>query len=1458
MDKLYRILLDSIQNRKHRYGWKSLLWSVALLTTFLTTYFLILPAITIEQQTVNQAGIHLEESSTSPTETSAEPTGSTTSSPMDGGSSTVADSSEQTLPATDSMTQDEKPTPATPAHLDDTLIYQGQGYQVKVVVGAVARLPADTKLRVTELEETSGQYQTYKDQALDKVERKEADIKSIKLYDITLLAGEKEVQPQAPVQVEVLYDQPIDVADEDLEIVHFKEDGQLEVLKSKDTAETKAASSDIAFETKSFSIYAIVQPDGSRLPRVTYEFQNSDGTPYYFKTSAGTDTNIQIVKDGESLHGVGIPYVGDDQHFNGWYEYNAATGSLGEEVHVEKPIDVTEEKTVIVRPSYGQVAYVTFYDNTNGTVILERHQVALVGGKGSVDLAEHVATAPSSTEVFAGWALTPGGAIITQNLEAYPITGDTNFYPIFKEAKKIEFYTGDIGSGAPYVAPKYVLEGKTATSAKPTDPTRNGYTFGGWYTAETGGSLYNFDSTITEDTLLYARWIPATANYTVVFWQQSKSDNKYASTSQKTYDYVGQSNRNGTVDSMVYLQSSDFTAPTGFYYTSSKGETGTSVKADGSGIINVYFDRKLITMRFLNNNFYNTYTRTPSVTSTFWTSSTYASYVTTYSGLYGTSLAENGYSWPSSGTQNWAYYATGGATPGMSYLGEFILPADAYTSSSIANEIRFFRRGTQAVHYYFYKQNIDGTYNNLPTDTGTGQAGTFTFSEKYTGFNVAWYTRNYAGTNTYYDGSWRRTADGAYTYTYDPNYGNPLDLYIRFERKKYNIHFLDPLNNKDLVNFDPVNVLYEDSIAKYKPDTTTTQPIPSLPGYRWDGKWYKDQTLTQEIDWSVTMPSHHLKVYAGLEKIRYDVTIDPGGGELLDTQATYFKLNYGEKITEYVNITRDYVEDPNGEYYYRYDTENGDPNGERHAHYTKDPTEPNVDTSKRYRYEKDAYKLVGWYYVNADGTTRPYNFSGIVVGDTTLRAVWRRVGEYHVVYSPIVYGLDGKPILKADGTNVLATNLPVDPNNYDDQSHSAMLTRPTAPAQYRFRGWYYDGQFYNPHDSFIIKAALADSNKNITIYPVYKPVEALNVKTTKIIFDGNGGSRTIIENGTEKEVTHTSMDNLEVNSKVTTPDASYFKKIGYDLIGWNEDKTKATAGQVQFTLEQEVGLDNMPNDSNTLYAVWEPKVYTVTVTKKVIGNVSDKNRTFTFTPSQTLQNGNFVLKDGETKSFLSIPYGTDITIDEQAYKDFTTVETITHRNLASGAEDRTYEANGLAGLTVDGDIDIVFTNTRNQQRLAIQKVSVENLDQALEGAEFSIYREDADGNREAIPIYTGLTSDINGNLSLNNAHYLVAPLGNYYLVETKAPDGYNLEKEAMRVSVMSDGVTLIQNGNNASSSTSFLEDGEKLYTLKVTNSRGTELPNTGGMGRHVYLISGLILIIPAALILKKRKTSRMG
>ena len=45
-----------------------------------------------------------------------------------------------------------------------------------------------------------------------------------------------------------------------------------------------------------------------------------------------------------------------------------------------------------------------------------------------------------------------------------------------------------------------------STVAKPADPTREGYTFGGWYTDEACTKAYDFSAAVTADMTLYAKW----------------------------------------------------------------------------------------------------------------------------------------------------------------------------------------------------------------------------------------------------------------------------------------------------------------------------------------------------------------------------------------------------------------------------------------------------------------------------------------------------------------------------------------------------------------------------------------------------------------------------------------------------------------------------------------------------------------------------------------------------------------------------------------------------------------------------------------------------------------------------------------------------------------------------------------------------------------------------------------
>ncbi|WP_138755500.1 InlB B-repeat-containing protein [Paenibacillus sinopodophylli] len=99
-------------------------------------------------------------------------------------------------------------------------------------------------------------------------------------------------------------------------------------------------------------------------------------------------------------------------------------------------------------------------------------------------------TVSANTTLYAKWTAVP--------VSTYTVTFDS------KEGSAVANETG-------------ILSG--ATIAKPTDPTRAGYTFSGWYEDEGYASAWNFTTdTISANTTLYAKWtaIPA-STYTVTF-----------------------------------------------------------------------------------------------------------------------------------------------------------------------------------------------------------------------------------------------------------------------------------------------------------------------------------------------------------------------------------------------------------------------------------------------------------------------------------------------------------------------------------------------------------------------------------------------------------------------------------------------------------------------------------------------------------------------------------------------------------------------------------------------------------------------------------------------------------------------------------------------------------------------------------------------------------------------------
>ena len=117
---------------------------------------------------------------------------------------------------------------------------------------------------------------------------------------------------------------------------------------------------------------------------------------------------------------------------------------------------------------------------------------------------------------FAGWFTDP--TVGTQITSSTIPAGPTTYYAHWIANTYIAIFDpqgGTMASANDYW--KYVTMGQPYGTI-PT-PTRTGYTFGGWYTASTGGTLVTQNTTVEtpNDHTLYAHWTAVSVQYTLYF-----------------------------------------------------------------------------------------------------------------------------------------------------------------------------------------------------------------------------------------------------------------------------------------------------------------------------------------------------------------------------------------------------------------------------------------------------------------------------------------------------------------------------------------------------------------------------------------------------------------------------------------------------------------------------------------------------------------------------------------------------------------------------------------------------------------------------------------------------------------------------------------------------------------------------------------------------------------------------
>ena len=150
--------------------------------------------------------------------------------------------------------------------------------------------------------------------------------------------------------------------------------------------------------------------------------------------------------------------------------------------------------------------------------------VATVSDSGTVtgvSAGETTVTAKTRTGGFHFWFISWGGTTTTTEYHIVVVDNgetpdpDPEPTPDPDPEPGITEYTVTFESnGGSEVEAQIIAEGEKVT--EPEDPTREGYIFSGWYTDKEFTNAYDFDTPVTVDIVLYAKWEEDTGDYCTV------------------------------------------------------------------------------------------------------------------------------------------------------------------------------------------------------------------------------------------------------------------------------------------------------------------------------------------------------------------------------------------------------------------------------------------------------------------------------------------------------------------------------------------------------------------------------------------------------------------------------------------------------------------------------------------------------------------------------------------------------------------------------------------------------------------------------------------------------------------------------------------------------------------------------------------------------------------------------
>ncbi|MEG0260627.1 MAG: InlB B-repeat-containing protein [Lysinibacillus sp.] len=204
-----------------------------------------------------------------------------------------------------------------------------------------------------------------------------------------------------------------------------------------------------------------------------------------FQSNDGSTISPQLITQGETVQEPTSP-IRNGYMFDGWYKEDSFATPWDFNTDV-----VPEDMTLYAR---WVIPYVVTFDTTDGSPITTKKVKPN-------EIVQEPTRPTRNGYTFGGW-YTEDSFATAWKFDTDVVPGDLTLYARW-DAIPYEV-TFNTAGGSP-IAPLSVLYNEPVS--EPTRPTRNGYTFGGWYTEDSFATAWKFATDkVPGDMTLYAKW----------------------------------------------------------------------------------------------------------------------------------------------------------------------------------------------------------------------------------------------------------------------------------------------------------------------------------------------------------------------------------------------------------------------------------------------------------------------------------------------------------------------------------------------------------------------------------------------------------------------------------------------------------------------------------------------------------------------------------------------------------------------------------------------------------------------------------------------------------------------------------------------------------------------------------------------------------------------------------------